>query len=33
MVAAEIAMRLSHATREQLHGKPTRQAISLEVAV
>jgi hypothetical protein len=28
----EVAMRLLHATREQLHGKPTREVIPLEVA-
>ncbi len=28
----EIAMRLLHATREQLHGKPTREVVPFEVA-
>ena len=28
----ETAMRLLRATREQLHGKPTRQVIPIEVA-
>jgi hypothetical protein len=32
MVADETAMRLLHATREQLHTKPTRQVIPFEVA-
>jgi hypothetical protein len=32
MATDETAMRLLHATREQLHGKPTRQVIPFEVA-
>lgn len=32
VVTAEIATRLLHATREQLHGKPTREVIPFEVA-
>jgi hypothetical protein len=32
MAPDEIAMRLLHATREQLHGKPTREVIPFEVA-
>ena len=32
MVTDEIAMRLLHATREQLHGKPTREIKPFEVA-
>ncbi len=32
MVADETAMRLLHATREQLHTKPTRQVIPFKVA-
>jgi hypothetical protein len=28
----EIAMRLLHATREQLHGKPTREVEPFEIA-
>jgi hypothetical protein len=32
MVANETAMRLLQATREQLHGKPTRQVIPFKVA-
>jgi hypothetical protein len=28
----EMAMRLLHATREQLHGKPTREVVPFEVA-
>ena len=28
----ERAMRLLHATREQLHGKPTREVVPFEVA-
>ena len=28
----ETAMRLLHATREQLHGKPTREVVPFEVA-
>jgi hypothetical protein len=32
MVADETARRLLHATREQLHTKPTRQVIPFEVA-
>ena len=32
MVTDGTAMRLLHATREQLHGKPTRQVIPFEVA-
>jgi hypothetical protein len=32
MVANETAMLLLHATREQLHSKPTRQVIPFEVA-
>ena len=28
----EMAMRLLHATREQLHGKPTRAVVPFEVA-
>ncbi len=31
-VANEVAMRLLHATREQLHSKPTRQVIPFGVA-
>jgi hypothetical protein len=32
MITDEIAMRLLHATREQLHGKPTREVKPFEVA-
>jgi hypothetical protein len=32
MVTDETAMRLLHATREQLHGKPTREIKPFEVA-
>jgi hypothetical protein len=32
MAPDETAMRLLHATREQLHSKPTRQVIPFEVA-
>ena len=32
MITDETAMRLLHATRKQLHGKPTRQVIPFEVA-
>jgi hypothetical protein len=32
IVTDETAMRLLHATREQLHGKPTREVIPYEVA-
>jgi hypothetical protein len=32
MISDEIAMRLLHATREQLHSKPIRQVIPFEVA-
>ena len=32
MATDETAMRLLHATREQLHSKPTRQVIPFEVA-
>jgi hypothetical protein len=32
VVTAEIATRLLHATREQLHGKPTREVIPFEAA-
>jgi hypothetical protein len=32
MTTGEIAMRLLHATREQLHGKPTREVVPFEVA-
>ena len=32
MATDETAMRLLHATREQLHSKPARQAIPFEVA-
>ena len=32
MVTDETAMRLLCATREQLHGKPTRQVVPFEVA-
>jgi hypothetical protein len=32
MVADETAMRLLHATREQLHTRPTRQVIPFKVA-
>jgi hypothetical protein len=32
MVADETAMRLLHATREQLHGKPTREIKPFEAA-
>jgi len=32
MVADETAMRLLHATREQLHGKPTREIKPFKVA-
>jgi hypothetical protein len=32
MVTDAIAMRLLHATREQLHGKPTREIKPFEVA-
>ena len=32
MVMDETAMRLLHATREQLHGKPTREIRPFEVA-
>jgi len=28
----EMAMRLLHATREQLHGKPTREVVPFKVA-
>jgi hypothetical protein len=28
----ELAMRLLHATREQLHGKPTREIVPFDVA-
>jgi hypothetical protein len=31
-VTGETAMRLLHATREQLHGKPTREVMPFEVA-
>jgi len=31
-VKVETAMRLLHATREQLHGKPTREVVPFEVA-
>jgi hypothetical protein len=32
MAPDETAMRLLHVTREQLHGKPTRQVIPFKVA-
>ena len=32
-MSAEVAMRLLHATKEQLHGKPTREVKPFEVAV
>jgi hypothetical protein len=32
MVTDDTAMRLLHATREQLHGKPTREIKPFEVA-
>jgi hypothetical protein len=32
IVTGETAMRLLHATREQLHGKPTREVLPFEVA-
>jgi hypothetical protein len=32
MVPDEAAIRLLHATREQLHGKPTREVAPFEVA-
>jgi hypothetical protein len=32
MTDDEMAMRLLHATREQLHGKPTREVVPFKVA-
>jgi hypothetical protein len=32
MMSSEVAMRLLHATREQLHSKPTREVNPFEVA-